>query len=76
VFAGGRRAALKLGTAPDLFHCLRVLKRGQIARRFAEIRGSDHAPHNLRVAGLREIADEQNRLGTKRLAKTCGDERL
>jgi hypothetical protein len=51
----------------------RVFQRRRIAEFFAEISGSNDAPHDFGISRFGNVADEQNFLGSERFAKLGGE---
>ena len=51
----------------------RVFQRRRIAEFFAEISGSNDAPHDFGISRFGYVADEQNFLGSERFAELGGE---
>jgi hypothetical protein len=59
--------------ALDFIERRRVFQRRRITESFAEISGSNDAPHDFGISRFGNVADEQNFLGSERFAKLGGE---
>src|SRR5262245_24142463 len=57
----------------DGLHRVGIFERREIAGLAPQIGRADHPSHDLRAAGLRQVADEQDALGLQRLAHAARD---